>query len=132
MAPMPSATALGLGAFALVLGTGTLWFRRALRVRLPENRSRFVAAMAISAALGVFALAGSPGWIGGVPAALAVLLGGFFLITVSISAQKGGAGAFQLGAPVPAIAAPDENGEPFQLSSLTGGPLLLKFFRGHW
>ncbi len=125
-------TALAIAAFAGVLGTGIVWFRRARAVNLPENRTGFVVAMAAGAALGIAALVSGVGWLAGVAAVLAVLGGGFLLFSVAISAQRGGAGKFQLGAPVPDFRAPDENGEPFRLSSLAGRPLLLKFFRGHW
>ena len=123
---------LALVAFALVLGAGASWFRRAQAVSLPEDRTGFVALMATAAATGVVALALGAGWFAGTLAGLAVFGGSLFLLLVSISAQKGGSGAFQVGSPVPDFAAPDENGEEFRLSSLSGKPLLLKFFRGHW
>jgi cytochrome oxidase Cu insertion factor (SCO1/SenC/PrrC family) len=123
---------LGFAALALVGGAGVAWFRRAFAVALPENRAAFVAVWALGAALGIAALLLGAGWVGGIPAALAILAGSFFLFTVAISAQKGGSGAFQVGAPVPDFGAPDDAGDPFELSSLAGRPLLLKFFRGHW
>ncbi len=125
-------TVLGFVALLIVGGALALWFRAARRVRLPRDRSGYVATWLGGAALGVAALGGGPGWLGGVPAALAVLGGVFFSFTVSISAQKLGADAIQVGDPLPDFAAPDENGEPVSLASLSGQPLLLKFFRGHW
>jgi cytochrome oxidase Cu insertion factor (SCO1/SenC/PrrC family) len=88
--------------------------------------------MAGAAALGAAAFVQGTGWVGGVPAGLAILFGCFFLLTVAIGDQKGGSGQFQLGQPVPNFTAPDDDGEPFELASLTGNALLLKFFRGHW
>jgi cytochrome oxidase Cu insertion factor (SCO1/SenC/PrrC family) len=123
---------IGLLAFALAFTTGFLWFRRAFAVQLPKDRTGFVVAMSVAAILGIVALTGSPGWIGGTAATLSVVASAFFLILVSISAQKGGSGKLRVGAPIPDFTAPDENGEPFQLSSLAGRPFLLKFFRGHW
>ena len=119
-------------ALALVLGTGALWFRRAFAVAIPENRGGFMAAFAIGLALGVAALVQSPGTMAGIAAGFACAGGAIFLGSVAIGAQKGGSGAFQLGAPVPDFSAPDEDGNDVQLSSLSGVPLLLKFFRGHW
>jgi len=127
-----SGAAFAFLAFALVLGTGVVWFRRAHAVNLPENRTGFVMAMVLGIAIGIAAMLSAPGWLGGVAASLAILAGGFFLFTVAISAQKGSSGAFALGQPVPDFTAPDENGEPFALASLAGRPFLLKFFRGHW
>ena len=123
---------LGWIAFSLVLATGVLWFRRAFAVAIPENRGGFVAAFAISLALGVAALAQSPGTLAGIAAGFACVGGAFFLLTVAIGGQKGGSGAFALGEPVPDFSAPDDDGNDFQLSSLSGAPVLLKFFRGHW
>ena len=127
-----SATALGFAALAMEVGAGVVWFRRAFAVALPENRAAFVAVWALGAALGIAALLRGAGWVGGVPATLAVLAGAFFLFTVAISAQKGGSGALQVGTPVPDFSALDDEGNRFELSSLAGRPLLLKFFRGHW
>ena len=127
-----SGSLLGFVAFALVLGAGYAWFKRAMAVALPENRRGFVAVFATGLALAIAAFAQGAGWIGGVAAGLAAFGGTFFLFSVAISAQKGGAGAFHVGSPVPEFTAPDDNGTEVQLSSLSGQPLLLKFFRGHW
>ncbi len=123
---------LGFLALMLVVGAVALWFRRAMGVRLPENRSGFVAAWLGGALLGVVALLQGVGWLGGVAAGLAIFAGAFLCLTVSISAQKLAAGAIGVGATLPDFSAPDENGESFELSSVVGKPLLLKFFRGHW
>ena len=123
---------LGFLALLLIVGAGALWFRRALRVRLPENRSGFVAAWLGGALLGVVALVQGVGLLGGIAAGLATFLGAFLCFLVSISAQKLAAGAIGVGAALPDFSAPDENGEIFELSSIAGKPLLLKFFRGHW
>jgi len=37
-----------------------------------------------------------------------------------------------VGAPLPAFAAPDHEGERFEIESLRGHPVLIKLFRGHW
>ncbi len=123
---------LGWVAFAIALGTGAIWFRRAYAVNLPENRGGFVAAMVAATSIGIIAFVEGAGWVGGIPAGIAILIGCFLLLTVAVSEQKGGTGQFQLGQPVPEFTAPDENGEPFEIASLIGNPLLLKFFRGHW
>ena len=123
---------LGWIAFALVAGGAAVWFRRALAVRLQGSRRGFVALWAGAALLGVLALAQGPGWIGGVPAVLATLLGGFLTTLVGISGQKTGTDRISVGDTLPAFDAPDEHGAPFRSESMAGRPQLLKFFRGHW
>jgi hypothetical protein len=123
---------IGIAALVLVLGSGILWFRAAMAVRLPENRSYYVAVWIIGVALAGLALAGSPGWAGGLAAVIALLGGAFFLLTVAISRQKVVDTAIRPGASLPEFSAVDEHGIRFESSSLMGQPLLLKFFRGHW
>jgi hypothetical protein len=127
-----SGTVTGVLALAIALAAGTVWFRRALAVNLPKDRTGFVVAMVGAVALGIAAFVQGAGWIGGVPAGVAILIGAFFLLTVAVGDQKGGSGRFHLGQPVPNFTAPADDGTPFELASLTGNPLLLKFFRGHW
>ena len=127
-----SADTLAFVALFLVVGSAALWFHRARGVRIPSNRSAFVASWVLGALLGVAALVQGDGFLGGIPAGLAVFVGCFLLFTVSISRQKLGSNAIRVGATLPDVDAPDENGESFALSSLRGKPVLLKFFRGHW
>ena len=127
-----SGTVLGLVAFAFSVSAGILWFQRMNRVAIPANRSAFLAVMWVGLTLGVLALARGAGWIGGAAAVLSIFAAALFTLTVLIGGQKGGSGALQVGQPIPDFTAPDENGEPFQLSSLAGRPVLMKFFRGHW
>jgi hypothetical protein len=123
---------LGIIAFLCSIGTGVLWFRRIGAVAIPENRTPFVIAMATGAVLGIAALSLGAGAIGGTAAVVAIAAGGLFLLTVLIGDQKGGSGALVVGESIPNFTAPDENDAPFELASLLGRPLLLKFFRGHW
>ena len=127
-----NATAIGFLALLLVVGTGTAWFRALGRVQLPKNRAGFVAAMLLAAALGVVALSQGVGWLGGVPASLAIFAGSFFALLVAISRQIASDQAIAVGSRIPPFSALDENGETFEASSLSGHPVLIKFFRGHW
>ena len=124
-------TLLGLLSLAGVVVTFFLWFRRIQAVRIPSDRTAFVASALGSAGLGAFALANAPGWIGGVPATLGVLLGLFFSLLVGISAQKT-EGALEVGDLVPEVSALDDTEATIELSSFKGAPALYKFFRGHW
>jgi hypothetical protein len=119
-------------AFALVLAAVVVWFRLAMAVRLPANRSGFVAAWLGGGLLGILGLALGAGAITGTAAALAIAVGCFLSFTVAISRQEVGDDAIDVGARLPDASAPDENGTPFALASTAGRPVLLKFFRGHW
>ena len=122
-----------LGFLALIGAATTfgLWFRRIQAVDIPEDRTPWVIAALVSAALGIAALLGEPGWLGGVPAVVGVVVGGFFATLVGISRQLTD-GAIAVGDRIPDASAPDDSGESVALSSFEGAPLLLKFFRGHW
>ena len=125
-------TALGWLAFGLVAGSIALWARGIRRVRLPRNRAGFVAAWLGGLVLGIAAFVQGVSWLGGLPAGLAVAVAGFGLFTVAISAQAVAPNAIRVGARLPDLTAPDEDGKLFSLASLAGAPVLLKFFRGHW
>lgn len=125
-------TTLAFLALLLVASSVALWFRAAQRVRLPENRAGFVAAWAGGAVLGVAALVRGAGWIGALPAVLAIVAGSLLTVLVAISRQKVAPGAIAVGATLPDFTAIDENDESFEAKSLAGHPVLLKFFRGHW
>jgi hypothetical protein len=123
---------LGLVAFVLFAVTTAHWFRLALSLRLPQSRAPWVMGWAGAVLLGGAAFAQGPGLIGGITAGLAMFAGAFLLFTIGISRQQVAADAVTLGAQLPAFDAIDDAGESFALASLAGGPLLLKFFRGHW
>ena len=61
---------MGVAAFLLGAGTLALWIRGIRNVSLPVNRIGFIAGWSAAAVLSVFALVGTPGWIGGVFATL--------------------------------------------------------------
>jgi hypothetical protein len=123
---------LGLASLAVVAISMLVWMRALKRVAIPKNRGGFVAASVVAAGLGVTALAGEPGWLGGIPAGIAVFASTFFLLTVVIGGQKVAGDAIQVGATIPPFAATDEQGQTFDSESLAGHPVLIKFFRGHW
>lgn len=63
---------------------------------------------------------------------LAILGAGMLLFFTLISGMPANVPAVKVGAPILDFTARDANGNDFALSSLSGGPFLLKFFRGHW
>ena len=125
-------TVLAFVAFLLVAGSLALWFRAMNQVRLPRTRAGLVACWLGGALLGVVALVQGAGWLGALPAGLAILAGCFFSFTVAISRQQVAAEAIAVGDSLPDWSAPDEHGGRFERSQLQGQPVLLKFFRGHW
>ena len=129
---MANANVLGLLALAVILGSGFFWFRAAFALRLPKNRSYYVAIWLAGIVLAAVALAGSPGWVSGTTALLALLGGAFLLLTVAISRQTVASGAIAPGARIPEFSTVDDKGALFESKTLAGTPLLLKFFRGHW
>lgn len=127
-----NATGLALLSLVVVGGSALQWARAARAVRLPRNRSGYVALWAAGGALAVAALVQGPGWLGGAAAGLALLVTAFLLFTVTISRQGVGPDVIAVGATLPDFRAPDENGAPFDFATTRGRPVLLKFFRGHW
>jgi cytochrome oxidase Cu insertion factor (SCO1/SenC/PrrC family) len=125
-------TLLGFASLAIALANAAWFFGRMQRVALPQNRIAHDLLWAAALALGIAALASGAGWLGGVPAALGALAGGFMLLLRLGSAQAKNAPAVSIGGAMLDFTAPDENGAPFSLASLAGKPYLLKFFRGHW
>ena len=125
-------TYLGIAAMALVAITATVWIRAIQRVEIPQNRSAFIAIMIVAGALGVEALLGSPGWLGGIPAGLSIFVASLFLLTVIIGGQKASDEAIQVGNTIPGFTSTDEHGQTFDSQTLAGQPVFIKFFRGHW
>lgn len=131
---MDRGTLFALASLGLALLGWALWMRAIARVAIPRDRRGYVALMLAPIALACAAFAEGVGWLGGAAAGLGLAASAMFLLTVAISRQKGGPGAFSLGAPLPDFEALDESGERVRLSALAGAghPVLLKFFRGHW
>jgi hypothetical protein len=123
---------LGFVSVTLVAISIRQWIGRLKRVEIPTNRGGFVATWVVAGGLGVAALAGEPGWLGGIPAGFAVFASAFFLLTVAVGGQKVAGDAIQVGATIPPFAATDEHGQTFDSATLAGHPVLIKFFRGHW
>lgn len=125
-------TAIGLTAFAIVATSFVLWIRAFRRVEIPEDRTFFAATWIIGAGLGIATLLGDAGLLGRIAAWFAIITAGILLLTVSISRQKLGDDAIQVGSTIPEFTATDEHGETFNSESLAGSLVLIKFFRAHW
>ena len=120
---------LGAGVLAASL---VAWFHMLGQVALEGRRWMVFSAIGLAIGLAVAALTQEPGFLGGVPAVLTALLGSGFLFLAVLAPQSSQTAAVGVGEPALDFTALTENGEPFELASLKGSPLLLKFFRGHW
>lgn len=124
--------ALGVISLVLVVGTGAIWFRKIAAVDIPQARAGYVAAFAAAALLGVASFVVGNGLLGGVSAGVGIAFGGMMAGLRAISKQDAKVPAVRVGEPILDFTAPDDDGNAFTLSSLSGTPFLLKFFRGHW
>ena len=125
-------TALGVVAALLAVLVTLLWFRQVNLVALPGDRTIFVLGWVLAAALGFGALVLGVRWFGGIPAVLAILLGGGLPFTVYISPQQVADNPIAVGDTIPAFVLLDDTGKRFNSNVLAGKPALIKFFRGHW
>ncbi|MCP3986949.1 MAG: redoxin domain-containing protein [bacterium] len=127
-----SATPLALLGAALLGGALFLWVRMLNAVALEGRRWIPLSMIGASILLAVATFTASPGLFAGILAGLCATLGAGFLFLAVLAPQSTQKPVVEVGRPIPEFAAPDENGQPFALSSLAGKPILLKFFRGHW
>ena len=100
---------------------------------LPESRAPFVAVFLACAALGVTAYVKGTSLVGGIPPALAIVIGLFLPFTVAISPQVLDQNkVIQVGDTIPHFTALNDSRETFDSASLHGHLVLIKFFRAHW
>ena len=130
--PRRLGTALGFAAFGVASITLVLWLRQVDLVALPDNRGLFVLSFLTALVMGVGALVARARWFGAIPALVAIVVGGFVPFSVSISKQEVATTGIQVGQTIPQFAALNRHGERFDSASLSGKPILMKFFRGHW
>ncbi len=123
---------LAVLAAALTAATLVLWFRWIQRVELGERRWIVNAMLVGVLALAILAFASGVGLGGGLLAGASALLASAYFGLLALAGQSKQAAAVSVGSPLPDFRALDENTEPFELASLRGRPVLLKFFRGHW
>jgi hypothetical protein len=122
---------LGLFGLAIVVATLARWFQLIQKVAIPRNRTPYMVAYLAGGSIGLVG-AFQGGLVGGIAGGIAAFLGFLFPALRLQSGQQPNEPSVALGDPMLAFSAPDETGADFDLSSLTGKPYLLKFFRGHW
>ena len=123
---------LGMLAVVSVFGPGIRWLQLMSRVRLPRDARGYVVANALGAACGLAAPFAGASALACVAGAVAALGGLLFLGLLAASGQRSDPPAVRVGGPIFDFVAADDAGHPFDLASLRGHPVLLKFFRGHW
>jgi hypothetical protein len=121
----------GLGLVILVVTTA-LWFRLTTKVAIPDNRTAFLMFWGLAAVLGVSSFFGdNPGWLSGTLGTLATL-GGAVLLVLYLLRKQGVGKPISVGDKIPAFSGVNDQGMEFDSSGMSGSPILLKFFRGHW
>ena len=124
---------MGLAAAAIAVVTAWYWFYLVDEVALPTDRSLFVVLFLLAAALGVLALVKRTSWLGAVPPLLAIAVGLFFPVTMSVSEQiVAHDTVIEVGDTVPQFTSIDGSGDAFDSRVLNGHLVLIKFFRAHW
>ncbi len=123
---------LGFAAAALLTVSGARWLWLMQQVRIPSDRTAYIAASGVAALLGVAAFVVGTSLAGGIAAALATVGGLVFVALCAASGQARTTPTVAVGAAVVDFTATDDRGQPFALAQLGGKPFLLKFFRGHW
>ncbi len=129
---MKTGTSLGLLGLLIAVSCVALWSVQIHQVDIPEDRTMYVVFFLMAAGLGVGAFVAGTRWIGGIAAALAIVIGSLVPFTIAISRQEVAANAIQVGDSIPHFTAVDEHGKPFDSKSLHGHLVLIKFFRAHW
>jgi peroxiredoxin len=123
-----------LTALSLVTAAGNLATYHpkmtANHATLRPRREQALMILALALAVAGFVLGpGIPGYVVGGIAIVPALL---FLLATFTSGLPNQKLAIEVGAPAPDFSLVDADGQPFRLSTLTGSPVLLKFYRGYW
>jgi hypothetical protein len=127
-----SGALLGLASLAAVVATLVFWFRGIQQVALRGRRGQVLGVMIGAFGAALIALTWHPGWLGGLAAAIALLLSSIFLALAGLSRQERRHPTVGVGDLMLEFEAIDAEGRPWSSASRAGRPYLLKFFRGHW
>ena len=120
---------LGLFALALLLGSATRWFWRAMQVNVPESFNLYKSLWITGLVLGGIAYYQNPN---DPFAPSAIGIGLLLVYLIFTGGQRMSSEAIAVGDSLPHFTAVDADDNPFDSISLEGKRVLLKFFRGHW
>jgi len=127
-----SGLVLAFLAAAMLVAAVVVMQRMTARVGF-EGRVWILSSIVVGAGvLAGVALTQGPGLLGGILAGLVLLASVAWVFLRMLAPQSTQPPAVEVGSLLPPFAALDENGESFDVASLQGHPILLKFFRGHW
>ncbi|HYC57459.1 MAG TPA: hypothetical protein VEL28_21185 [Candidatus Binatia bacterium] len=129
---METAAILAILSLALTSAAGLRFLHLIRRVRVGQGRPLVLMMAAGALALGVTATTQGAAGAAQVAAATGITGGACFLLLVALGRQSRKTPAVRVGSAILPITAPDADGHPFDLASMSGRPFLLKFFRGHW
>lgn len=116
----------------LVMGS-TLWYFLTInREKVPVGVAPYVSALVVCGTASVAGFALGPGVATGALFALSALTSAGMLFLVSQRKLPDGELIARVGAPMPDFTAIDGHGQPFDLQSMKGRRLMVKFFRGSW
>jgi O-antigen ligase len=120
---------LGLVGIVILLASAGRWFWRAWKVDIPKTPRVFQALFLLGLICGAISLylgLDDPfaGWAVGIALVLIYL--------TATGAQRVDGDMIEVGDKIPAFSAQDDDGNTFDMESLAGRRVLLKFFRGHW
>jgi hypothetical protein len=119
-------------AFALMASGIAIWMRLIARVEIDEGR-RLPSRLIVSGlVLACVSIALGPGTAGMVLAVLTAVVGAVAVLLRTMMPQSTQPAAVAVGGPLLDFTALDDAGNPFEIASLKGRPILMKFFRGHW
>ena len=123
---------IGLSGFLIINGAMLHYLGLIGKEKVPVSlvpHSVIMLLGALSAVVGV-ALAGTGGTIA--VAVLSVALTGGLLYLFSLAPLPDGELIARIGEPLPPLVAPDHDGHSFDVASLKGKRVMVKFFRGSW
>lgn len=118
--------------FVFVNGAMTQYFLTINREEVPENILPHQVVLALGVVLAILGLALAPGALTSILGALSISTGGLILFLLSQRRLPDGNLIAEVGEPMPALAAPDQDGASWDLSAHRGQRLMIKFFRGSW
>ncbi len=116
----------------LTLGAIVWYFVVINKEKVPVSVGPFAAALLLGMATSLVGVGLSPGLTTALPAGVGVALGGFILWLLTQRRLPDGELVVGVGDPMPALVATDDTGADFDLASLKGRRVMLKFFRGSW
>jgi hypothetical protein len=102
------------------------------RVALEGKRAILYGMFVAGIGFGAAALMRDPGWVGGPMATIGISGGVVWTVLGLLSGQSKQKPNLVIGEPLPVFSAPDHEDQLFEIQSLRGHPVLIKFFRGHW